>query len=167
MTFVGRYAKTPKSPLGLTEDVISFKENATGKDQRHLAFFAQLSKVLCYDPPSNKAEQRFIRETLTRIGFSQDGSFDFSSLSAGQRAAILDGQDAGHIEVQAFIPKRGEKVGTAVFTSRKAGNYGDNWCYAPRWCLRERYIPPRKSVATPIYSPTRLVPHSPVRKPTR
>ena len=29
--------------------------------------------------------------------------------------------------MQAFIPNRGIKVGTATFTSDKAGNYGDDW----------------------------------------
>ncbi len=117
----------PKTPLAAMENVLSFREDVTGRDQRHPAFFEQLSKVLRYDPPGNEAEQKFIQKTLTKIGFSSDGSFNFDKLSKIQQAAILDGQEAGHNEVQAFIPTRGEKVGTAVFTSARAGDYGDNW----------------------------------------
>jgi hypothetical protein len=34
---------------------------------------------------------------------------------------------AGYDAVQTFIPNRGIKVGSAVFTSDRAGNYGEDW----------------------------------------
>lgn len=119
--------KKPENPLAPMEEVLTFKDGATGKDQRHPKFFEQLAKVLRYDPPSSDAEKAFVGEILSKVGFSKDGRFVFSALSEAQQAAVLDGQEAGYDAVQAFIPNRGEKVGTATFTSGKAGNYGDNW----------------------------------------
>ncbi len=117
----------PAKPLEAMENVLTFGVDATGKDQRNPQFFAQLSKVLRYDPPNAKAEKDFIRGTLTKIGFSPDGAFDFSKLSAEQQAAILDAQEAAHNAVQEFIPVRGEKVGTAMYTSARAGDYMGDW----------------------------------------
>ncbi|MEP4076325.1 DUF1254 domain-containing protein [Haloferula sp.] len=117
----------PKTQLGPMEDVLVYASGATGKDQRHPDYFAQLGKVLSYDAPNTKADQKFLKETLSKIGFAPDGSFDFEALSPKQQAALLDAQQAGHDEVLAFIPKRGIAVGTAMFTSEDAGNYGSDW----------------------------------------
>jgi hypothetical protein len=117
----------PKRPLAAMEDVLKFGVDVTGKDQRHPKFFEQLSKVLQYDPPTAEAEQEFIRSTLTKIGFTPEGAFDFSKLSAEQQAAMIDAQEAGYDTIQKFIPVRGEKVGNAMFTSAAAGKYGNDW----------------------------------------
>ena len=117
----------PKSPLGPMEDVLVFKGGATGKDQRHPGYFTQLSRVLAYDPPNTKADRDFVKNTLSKIGFAEDGRFNIESLSSEQQAALLDAQEAGHDAVLAFIPNRGIKVGQAVFTSERAGDYGSDW----------------------------------------
>ncbi len=119
--------RKPAKPLEPMADVLTFKKGVTGKDQRNPHFFEQLAKVLRYEPPANWAEREFVAETLTKIGFTPEGDFDFNTLSEKHKAAILDGQEAGYDAVQTFIPNRGEKVGTANFTSAKAGNYGDQW----------------------------------------
>lgn len=117
----------PKTPLAAMEDVLKFGADVTGKDQRHPEFFEQLSNVLQYDPPTAKADQEFIKSTLTKIGFTKEGAFDMAALGKEQQAAILDAQEAGYKIVQEFIPVRGEKVGNVMYTSAKAGNYGDDW----------------------------------------
>ena len=117
----------PKSQLGAMKDVLVYKDGATGKDQRNPGYFTQLSKVLAYDPPNTQADQDFLKSTLSKIGFDEHGRFDFDSLSTSEQAAILDAQESGHDSVLTFIPNRGIKVGTAVFTSEHAGDYGSDW----------------------------------------
>ena len=114
----------PVKPLGPMDNVLVFKSGATGKDFRHPDYFAQLSKVLTYDPPNTQVDKDFLAKTLSKIGFTRDGSFDFKSLLSQEQAALLDGQEAGHNQVLAFIPHRGKQVGRALFTSGDAGNYG-------------------------------------------
>lgn len=117
----------PQQQLGPMEDVLVYTPGATGKDQRNPDYFAQLSKVLKYDAPNTKGDRKFLKETLSKIGFSPDGGFDFHSLSDQHKAALVDAQQAGHDEILEFIPKRGIKVGTAMFTSKDAGDYGADW----------------------------------------
>jgi hypothetical protein len=114
----------PAKPLGPMDNVLVYKSGATGKDFRHPGYFAQLSKILTYDPPNTQADKDFLEKTLTKIGFTKDGRFDLKSLPLEEQAALLDGQEAGHNEVLAFIPNRGKKVGRALFTSGDTGNYG-------------------------------------------
>ena len=109
------------------ENVLVFKDGAVGKDQRNPGYFVQLSKVLVYDPPNTPADREFLKNTLSRFGFDENGHFDFGSLSEPQQAALLDAQEAGHNAMLKFIPNRGIKVGTAVFTSKQAGDYGSDW----------------------------------------
>lgn len=117
----------PARPLAAMEDVIYFGLDATGARQRNPSFFRQLSQVLQYDPPSNPAERAYAATTLQKIGFEPDFGFDLGQLSTAERQALLDGQEAGYNAVQAFIPDRGSKVGSAVFTSDRAGNYSEDW----------------------------------------
>jgi len=104
----------PQNQLGPMEDVLVYTPGATGKDQRNPHYFAQLSKVLQYDPPNTPGDRKFLKETLSQIGFSPDGSFDFGSLSDPQKTALIDAQQAGHDQVLKFIPKRGIEVGTVT-----------------------------------------------------
>ncbi|MCT8158756.1 DUF1254 domain-containing protein [Pseudoruegeria sp. SHC-113] len=117
----------PSETLSAIEDVIVFSEEATGADQRNPAFFAQVSKVLTYDPPSAESDIAFMAGPLQVIGFDADGGFAWESRTEAERAALLDAQEDGFDRVQAFIPERGEKVGSATFTSGHAGNYGDDY----------------------------------------
>ena len=117
----------PTQPLAAMQDVIYFGVDATGARQRNPLFFQQLSQVLQYNPPSNPAEREYAATMLQKIGFDADFGFDVEQLSMEQRRGLLDGQEAGYDAVQAFIPDRGTKVGSAVFTSDWAGNYGEDW----------------------------------------
>ncbi len=117
----------PSAPLPPMENVLTFSEDATGADQRNPAYFAQVANILSYDPPNTEEDKVFAEQTLSQIGLQPDGSFDWNAHTDEQQSALLDAQEAGFDRVQAFIPNRGEKVGSATFTSGFAGNYGDDY----------------------------------------
>ena len=93
-------------------------------------FFGYLAYALQFVPPS--LDEKEIREKLARLGVEPGKTFDFKSLPADRKAAIVEGMKAGEEKVEKLLAS-----GTKNVNGWSIGSFfGDRAFYSGNWLLR-------------------------------
>ncbi|MNX52604.1 hypothetical protein D3C86_832890 [compost metagenome] len=119
------FLKQPAPPAALA---IDFPKINT--DLAKTGFFKYLDFALQYAPAS--PDEVAIREKLARIGIGAGKDFNFQDLSAEQKAAVVQGMQAGHAQVEEGI----KNLGTKINGWNIVGAGGDSAFYNGDWLKR-------------------------------
>ncbi|MNF49129.1 hypothetical protein D3C84_303940 [compost metagenome] len=119
------FLKQPAPPAALALD---FPKINT--DLAKTGFFKYLDFALQYAPAS--PDEVAIREKLARIGIGAGKDFNFQDLSAEQKAAVVQGMQAGHAQVEEGI----KNLGTKINGWNIVGAGGDSAFYNGDWLKR-------------------------------
>jgi hypothetical protein len=117
------YLKQPAPPAAPPIDFPKIDKDLVKTD-----FFKYLDFALQFDPVA--PVEVAIREKLARIGVGKD--FNFQALSAEQKAAIVQGMQAGHAKVEDGI----KNLGTKINGWNIAGAGGNSAFYNGDWLKR-------------------------------
>ena len=117
------YLKQPAPPAAPPIDFPKIDKDLVKTD-----FFKYLGFALQFDPAA--PDEVAIREKLARIGVGKD--FNFQTLSAEQKAAIVQGMQAGHAKVEDGI----KNLGTKINGWNIAGAGGNSAFYNGDWLKR-------------------------------
>lgn len=99
-------------------------------DLAKTGFFKYLDFALQYAPAA--PDEVAIREKLARIGIGAGKDFNFQDLSAEQKAAVVQGMQAGHAQVEEGI----KNLGTKINGWNIVGAGGDSAFYNGDWLKR-------------------------------
>ena len=119
------FLKQPAPPAALALD---FPKINT--DLAKTGFFKYLDFALQYAPAA--PDEVAIREKLARIGIGAGKDFNFQDLSAEQKAAVVQGMQAGHAQVEEGI----KNLGTKINGWNIVGAGGDSAFYNGDWLKR-------------------------------
>lgn len=119
------FLKQPAPPAALAVDFPKVNKDLVKTD-----FFKYLGFVLQFDPAG--PEEEAIRAKLARIGIGAGKDFNLQSLSAEQRAAVVEGMRAGQAKVEDGV----KHFGTKVNGWNIAGAGGDRAFYDGDWLKR-------------------------------
>ena len=117
-----------KQPAPPAAPAIDFPKINT--DLAKTGFFKYLDFALQYAPAS--PDEVAIREKLARIGIGAGKDFNFQDLSAEQKAAVVQGMQAGHAQVEEGI----KNLGTKINGWNIVGAGGDSAFYNGDWLKR-------------------------------
>jgi hypothetical protein len=117
------YLKQPAPPAAPPIDFPKIDKDLVKTD-----FFKYLGFALQFDPAA--PDEVAIREKLARIGVGKD--FNFQALSAEQKAAVVQGMQAGHAKVEDGI----KNLGTKINGWNIAGAGGNSAFYNGDWLKR-------------------------------
>jgi hypothetical protein len=116
------YLKQPAPPAAPALDFPKFDKALAKTD-----FFKYLGFALQFAPPT--PEEVAIRAKLARLGIGAGKDFNFQALSAEQKAAVVEGMQAGHMKVQDAVNHLGTQVNgwNIVGSGGDAAFYGSDW----------------------------------------
>jgi hypothetical protein len=117
-----------KQPAPPAAPAIDFPKINT--DLAKTGFFKYLDFALQYAPAA--PDEVAIRAKLARIGIGAGKDFNFQDLSAEQKAAVVQGMQAGHAQVEEGI----KNLGTKINGWNIVGAGGDNAFYNGDWLKR-------------------------------
>jgi hypothetical protein len=119
------YLKQPAPPAAPTIGFPKINKNLVKTD-----FFKYLDFALQLAPAT--PDEAAIRAKLARIGIGAGKDFNFQDLSAEQKAAVVQGMQAGHVKVEDGI----KNLGTKINGWNIAGAGGDSAFYNGDWLKR-------------------------------
>lgn len=116
------YLKQPAPPAASAIDFPKIDKDLVKTD-----FFKYLGFALQFDPAA--PDEVAIRARLARIGIGTDKGFNFQDLSAEQKAAVVEGMEAGHAKVEDGIKNLGTKINGWNISSAggNAAFYAGDW----------------------------------------
>nr|WP_223550907.1 DUF1254 domain-containing protein [Pseudomonas sp. A-B-19] len=116
------YLKQPAPPAAPAINFPKFDKALAKTD-----FFKYLGFALQFAPAS--PDEVAIRAKLARMGIGAGKDFNFQALSAEQKAAVVEGMQAGHAKVQNAVNHLGTQVNgwNIVSSGGDAAFYNGNW----------------------------------------
>jgi hypothetical protein len=116
------YLKQPAPPAAPAIDFPKIDKALAKTD-----FFKYLGFALQFAPAT--PDEAAIRAKLARLGIGAGKDFDFQALSAEQKAAVIQGMQAGHAKVEEGIQNLGTKINgwNIASTGGDAAFYHGDW----------------------------------------
>ncbi|OMQ40955.1 MULTISPECIES: DUF1254 domain-containing protein [Pseudomonas] len=116
------YLKQPAPPAAPALDLPKIDKDLVKTD-----FFKYLGVVMQLAPAT--PEETAIRAKLAHLGIGAGKDFNFQELSAEQKAAVVEGMQAGHAKVQNAVNHLGTQVNgwNIVSSGGDAAFYKDDW----------------------------------------
>ena len=84
--------QAPSNPVPAYRDVVAYGTGVTGEDQRSGEFFEVLEDALAANLPYAPEDRAFVEGTLSELGISSAGEFEFEKLNKADQAIVLDAQ---------------------------------------------------------------------------